>query len=74
MRSCGAAAERWRIGAEIVDCSERDRRAVIAYCNVVWPYMRLRGEIQGLPDQGDGARGRQSAESRTIRRWRERSA
>jgi cellulose synthase (UDP-forming) len=49
VRSCRAYGEEWRIGAEIVDCQETDRRRVLAYCNVVWPYMRLRGEIDGLP-------------------------
>lgn len=56
VRSCRAAAEEWRIGAEIVGCSEEDRRRVIAYCNVVWPYWRLRGGIEanGLADLGFG--------------------
>lgn len=44
VRSCLAHAHDWRIGAEIVDCSEQDRQALIAYCHVLWPYMRLRGE------------------------------
>ena len=46
VRSCKASAEEWRIGAEIVASSEEDRRKVIAYCNVVWPYRRLRGETE----------------------------
>ncbi len=50
VRSCWASAEKWRIGAEIVDCPEDDRRKVIAYCNVVWPYRRLRGE-DGAPGE-----------------------
>jgi cellulose synthase (UDP-forming) len=42
--SCVAHAGSWRIGASIVGCEETDRRTLLAYCNVVWPYMRLRGE------------------------------
>jgi cellulose synthase (UDP-forming) len=44
VRSCLAHEHDWRIGASIVGCTERDRRALIAYCHVLWPYMRLRGE------------------------------
>jgi hypothetical protein len=44
VRSCLAHAHDWRIGAEIVDCSEQNRQALLAYCHVLWPYMRLRGE------------------------------
>jgi hypothetical protein len=44
VRSCVAHSGSWRIGASIVGCGEADRRALLAYCNVVWPYMRLRGE------------------------------
>lgn len=43
-RSCLAHEQDWRIGASIVGCDETDRRWVLAYCNVVWPYRRLRGE------------------------------
>jgi hypothetical protein len=32
------------VRSSIVGCGEADRRALLAYCNVVWPYMRLRGE------------------------------
>jgi hypothetical protein len=49
VRSCMASGQDWRIGAEIVGCEESDRRRVLAYCNVVWPYLRLRGEIQAAP-------------------------
>ncbi len=49
VRSCMAHADDWRIGATIVDCEENDRRRVLAYCNVVWPYMRLRGEGEEAP-------------------------
>jgi hypothetical protein len=45
VRSCLAHGAEWRIGAEIVGCDEQDRRAVLAYCSVVWPYRRLRGEL-----------------------------
>jgi hypothetical protein len=43
VRSCIPHADSWRIGASIVGCEEADRRALLAYCNVVWPYTRLRG-------------------------------
>jgi hypothetical protein len=49
IRSCLAHEGDWRIGATIVDCEENDRRRVLAYCNVVWPYMRLRGEAGEAP-------------------------
>jgi hypothetical protein len=49
VRSCMAHAEDWRIGATIVDCQENDRRRVLAYCHVVWPYMRLRSESDSTP-------------------------
>ncbi|MFZ1156053.1 MAG: glycosyltransferase family 2 protein [Solirubrobacteraceae bacterium] len=49
VRSCMAHGHDWRIGAAIVDCEESDRRRVIAYCNVVWPYRRLRGEAEPVP-------------------------
>jgi cellulose synthase (UDP-forming) len=44
VRSCVAHEHDWRIGASITGCTEEDRRALLAYCTVVWPYMRLRGE------------------------------
>jgi cellulose synthase (UDP-forming) len=44
VRSCVAHGSNWRIGAGIVGCRERDRRALLAYCHVIWPYLRLRGE------------------------------
>lgn len=43
MRSCVQAGERWRIGATIMSCSADDRRCLLEYCHVIWPYMRLRG-------------------------------
>ncbi|MGA9875446.1 MAG: glycosyltransferase family 2 protein [Solirubrobacteraceae bacterium] len=46
VRSCLAHDRDWRIGASIVGCEEDDRRRVLAYCNVVWPYQRLRGAIE----------------------------
>lgn len=49
VRSCMAHAGDWRIGATIVSCEETDRRRVLAYCNVVWPYRRLRGEAEEVP-------------------------
>ncbi len=49
IRSCMAHDGDWRIGGTIVDCAENDRRRVLAYCNVVWPYMRLRGEADEAP-------------------------
>jgi hypothetical protein len=52
VRSCLAHGHEWRIGAAIVDCEENDRRRVLAYCNVVWPYRRLRGETEPVPSIG----------------------
>jgi len=49
VRSCLAHGQEWRIGAAIVGCEEEDRRRVLSYCNVVWPYRRLRGENEGAP-------------------------
>jgi hypothetical protein len=51
VRSCLAHGRQWRIGAEIVSCEEPDRRRVISYCNVTWPYRRLReqGETATMP-------------------------
>jgi cellulose synthase (UDP-forming) len=52
VRSCGVYGRDWRVGAEIVGCREEDRRRVIAYCNVVWPYRRLRGEGEWVRSLG----------------------
>jgi cellulose synthase (UDP-forming) len=49
VRSCLAHGNEWRIGAAIVGCDEEDRRRVLSYCNVVWPYRRLRGETEVVP-------------------------
>jgi cellulose synthase (UDP-forming) len=49
VRSCRAYGQNWRIGAATIGCKESDRRRVIAYCNVVWPYRRLRGETEQMP-------------------------
>jgi cellulose synthase (UDP-forming) len=49
VRSCTEHEGDWRIGAAILDCEESDRRRVLAYCNVVWPYWRLRGELEAAP-------------------------
>jgi cellulose synthase (UDP-forming) len=46
VRSCLEHDRDWRIGASIVGCEEPDRRRVLSYCNVVWPYLRLRGDLQ----------------------------
>lgn len=55
VRSCRAYGQEWRIGAEIVSCEESDRRRVLAYCNVVWPYRRLRGDsLPSLPRLSSG--------------------
>lgn len=60
VRSCLAHGSDWRIGASIVGCEEEDRRALLAYCHVVWPYVRLRGEaalgLQQLEHSLDRAR------------------
>jgi cellulose synthase (UDP-forming) len=49
VRSCTAHGKDWRVGAAIVDCKESDRRRILSYCNVVWPYWRLRGYAQTVP-------------------------
>ncbi len=49
VRSCLEHERDWRIGASIVGCEENDRRRVLAYCSVVWPYRRLRGELEATP-------------------------
>lgn len=54
VRSCRAYGQEWRIGAATVACEESDRRRVIAYCNVVWPYWRLRGEAEPMPVSTSG--------------------
>lgn len=56
VRSCLAHGREWRIGAAIVACEEEDRRRVLSYCNVVWPYRRLRGEDELLPAPADASR------------------
>jgi cellulose synthase (UDP-forming) len=48
VRSCRAYGLEWRVGAEIVGCEESDRRRVLAYCSVVWPYRRLRSAAEML--------------------------
>jgi hypothetical protein len=70
VRSCLAHEEDWRIGAAIVDCEESDRRRVLAYCNVVWPYRRLRGETEPVPSVAALSRDEAipSAQSRESRR------
>jgi cellulose synthase (UDP-forming) len=44
VRSCRQSASGWRLGAEITDASPQDRRSIVEYCHVVWPYQRLRAE------------------------------
>ena len=70
VRSCLAHEKDWRIGAAIVDCEESDRRRVLAYCNVVWPYRRLRGETEPVPSVAALSRDEAipSAQSRESRR------
>jgi hypothetical protein len=65
IRSCNAHDGDWRIGATIVDCEENDRRRVLAYCNVVWPYMRLRGEA----DEAPSIAGLSRADAEQDARW-----
>ncbi len=43
VQTCRPRGDLWRVGASIAGCSEQDRRRVIEYCHVVWPYQRLRG-------------------------------
>ncbi len=56
VRSCMAHEHDWRIGASIAGCEEDDRRRVLAYCNVVWPYWRLRGATELAPSVAGLAR------------------
>lgn len=44
VRSCRQSASGWRLGAEITDAGPQDRRRIVEYCHVVWPYQRLRAE------------------------------
>ena len=55
VRSCTAHDGDWRIGASTVECQESDRRSVLAYCNVVWPFRRLRGEAEPMPSIAAGS-------------------
>ncbi len=43
VQTCRPQGELWRIGASIASCTEEDRRRIIEYCHVTWPYQRLRG-------------------------------
>lgn len=45
VRSCSAAGEMWRLGAAIVSCDESARQRLVEYCHVIWPYMRLNGQL-----------------------------
>jgi PilZ domain len=49
---CRPQGELWRIGASIASCSDEDRRRIIEYCHVTWPYQRLRGIPPGYPIEG----------------------
>lgn len=49
VRSCMPTTEGWRIGAAITACGQSERRRIVEYCHVVWPYRRLRGEAAALP-------------------------
>jgi hypothetical protein len=49
IQTCRPQGELWRIGASIVSCSDEDRRRVIEYCHVTWPYQRLRGFRPTVP-------------------------
>jgi cellulose synthase (UDP-forming) len=49
VRSCRQAGESWRIGAEISSCGRGERRRLVEYCSVVWPYRRLRGAPISAP-------------------------
>ena len=44
VRACRENGHSWRIGAAIVGCEEHDRRRVLEYCSVIWPFRRVRGE------------------------------
>lgn len=61
VRSCLKDDREWRIGATITSCEESDRRRVLAYCNVVWPYKRLRGEPEPLASSAAAAHGKSIA-------------
>jgi cellulose synthase (UDP-forming) len=57
VRSCLPRDDGWRIGAAITGCRESDRRRVLEYCNVIWPYRRLRGEVPpAMPSPADSSR------------------
>ena len=43
VQTCRPQGELWRIGASIASCSDEDRRRIVEYCHVTWPYQRLRG-------------------------------
>jgi hypothetical protein len=63
VRACMKRGEGWRIGAEIVNCGESDRRRVLEYCNVIWPYQRLRGESTAVPSLGKAGLSRREAQA-----------
>jgi hypothetical protein len=49
---CRPQGELWRIGASIASCSDEDRRRIVEYCHVTWPYQRLRGIPPDYPLEG----------------------
>jgi hypothetical protein len=61
VRSCLVHGQEWRVGAAIVGCEESDRRRVLSYCNVVWPYRRLRGETELVPALAASSREREGS-------------
>ena len=59
IQTCRPQGELWRIGASIASCSDEDRRRIIEYCHVSWPYQRLRGFRTAplVPSEETGAGG-----------------
>lgn len=49
VRSCRRDGQAWRIGAEIAEASDEGRRWLVEYCHVIWPYIRLRGDLPTTP-------------------------
>ncbi len=49
VRSCLPSERGWRIGVAIVRCERADHRRILEYCNVTWPFRRLRGDEAPAP-------------------------
>jgi cellulose synthase/poly-beta-1,6-N-acetylglucosamine synthase-like glycosyltransferase len=49
VRSCLPSDRGWRIGVGIVRCGRGDRRRILEYCSVTWPFHRLRGDDEPAP-------------------------